>query len=205
MTSELLDRCSVYRSAALDDPVDRTLAAHGSQIDTIAGICQPDEPDIIRQKRQLINFRHPLQEHHDAVRLGYQIPNFTYPGVAERDIFTNVVEQAKAAETAGFDRNIFLMDHFYQLPGIGAPDEPMLECYTMLSALAQHTEKVRLSALVTGNTYRNPALLAKTVTALDHVSLWRPCDARHRRRLVRTRARLARLRVRDLHRSFREA
>ncbi len=102
-------------------------------------------------------------------RLGYQIPNFTYPGVAEGDIFSNVVEQAKAAEAAGFDR-VFVMDHFYQLPGIGAPDEPMFECYTMLSALAQHTETVRLSALVTGNTYRNPALLAKTITALDHVS-----------------------------------
>jgi F420-dependent oxidoreductase-like protein len=102
-------------------------------------------------------------------RLGYQIPNFTYPGVAPGDLFANVVAQAKAAEAAGFDR-VLLMDHFYQLPGIGAPDEPMLECYTMLSALAQHTEKVRLSALVTGNTYRNPTLLAKTVTALDHVS-----------------------------------
>jgi F420-dependent oxidoreductase-like protein len=102
-------------------------------------------------------------------RLGYQIPNFTYPGVAEAEIFANVVAQAKAAEAAGFDR-VFVMDHFYQLPGIGAPNEPMLECYTMLSALAQHTEEVRLSALVTGNTYRNPALLAKTITALDHVS-----------------------------------
>ncbi|MFN3256687.1 MAG: LLM class F420-dependent oxidoreductase [Ilumatobacter sp.] len=102
-------------------------------------------------------------------RLGYQIPNFTYPGVPEGDIFANVVEQAQAAEAAGFDR-VFVMDHFYQLPGIGAPDEPMFECYTMLSALAQHTRKVRLSALVTGNTYRNPALLAKTITALDHVS-----------------------------------
>ncbi len=46
----------------------------------------------------------------------------------------------------------------------------MFECYTMLSALAQHTDKVRLSALVTGNTYRNPTLLAKTITTLDHVS-----------------------------------
>jgi F420-dependent oxidoreductase-like protein len=102
-------------------------------------------------------------------RLGYQIPNFTYPDTQEADIFQRVVDQAKAAEAAGFDR-VFVMDHFYQLPGIGAPNEPMFECYTMLSALAQHTERVRLSALVTGNTYRNPTLLAKTITALDHVS-----------------------------------
>lgn len=102
-------------------------------------------------------------------RLGYQIPNFTYPEISGVGIFKNVVAQAQAAEAAGFDR-VFVMDHFYQLPGIGAPDEPMFECYTMLSALAQHTDSVRLSALVSGNTYRNPALLAKTITALDHVS-----------------------------------
>lgn len=102
-------------------------------------------------------------------RLGYQIPNFTYPGVSDADIFSNVVAQAKAAEAAGFDR-VFVMDHFYQLPGLGAPHEPMFECYTLLSALAQHTKTVRLSALVTGNTYRHPTLLAKAITALDHVS-----------------------------------
>ena len=102
-------------------------------------------------------------------RIGYQIPNFTYPNTSGSAIFDSVVAQAKAAEAAGFDR-VFVMDHFYQLPGIGAPDEPMLECYTILSALAQHTEKVGLAALVTGNTYRHPTLLAKAVTALDHVS-----------------------------------
>ena len=102
-------------------------------------------------------------------RLGYQIPNFTYPGIEGADIFKNVVAQAQAAEAAGFDR-VFVMDHFYQLPGIGSPEEPMFECYTVLAALAQHTETVRLSALVTGNTYRHPTLLAKAVTALDHVS-----------------------------------
>ena len=102
-------------------------------------------------------------------RLGYQIPNFTYPGVAPADLFARVVSQAKAAEAAGFDR-VFVMDHFYQLPGLGAPGEPMFECYSLLNALAQHTDTVRLSALVTGNTYRHPTLLAKTITALDHVS-----------------------------------
>ena len=102
-------------------------------------------------------------------RLGYQIPNFTLPGIASADVFGNVIEQAKAAEAAGFDR-VFVMDHFYQLPGLGAPEEPMYECYTLLAAIAQHTDTVRLSSLVTGNTYRHPTLLAKTITALDHVS-----------------------------------
>jgi F420-dependent oxidoreductase-like protein len=46
----------------------------------------------------------------------------------------------------------------------------MLECYSLLSALARETSSVRLGALVTGNTYRNPAVLAKTVTTLDIVS-----------------------------------
>jgi F420-dependent oxidoreductase-like protein len=102
-------------------------------------------------------------------RLGYQIPNFTYPNTSGNQIFQSVIAQSKAAEDAGFDR-VFVMDHFYQLPGLGTPDEAMFECYTLLSAIAQHTSKVRLSALVTGNTYRNPTLLAKTVTALDIVS-----------------------------------
>jgi F420-dependent oxidoreductase-like protein len=111
----------------------------------------------------------PTAEVLPLTRLGYQIPNFTYPGVEPSAIYDNVVAQAKAAEAAGYDR-VFVMDHLYQLPGIGAHDEPMFECYAMLSALAQHTDRVRLSALVTGNTYRNPALLAKTITTLDHVS-----------------------------------
>ncbi len=102
-------------------------------------------------------------------RLGYQIPNFTYPGVAPDQLFPTVVQQAQEAEGSGFD-TVLVMDHFYQLPMLGAPDHAMLECYTLLSALAQHTSRVRLSALVTGNTYRNPTLLAKIVTALDVVS-----------------------------------
>jgi F420-dependent oxidoreductase-like protein len=62
------------------------------------------------------------------------------------------------------------MDHFYQLPMLGTPEQYMLECYSLLAALARETSTVRLSALVTGNTYRNPAVLAKTVTTLDIVS-----------------------------------
>ena len=102
-------------------------------------------------------------------RIGYQIPNFTYPGVAAADLFPTIAAQAVAAERSGFD-TVLVMDHFYQLPFLGAPSNDMLECYTLLAALSQHTSRVRLGALVTGNTYRNPALLAKTVTALDVVS-----------------------------------
>jgi F420-dependent oxidoreductase-like protein len=103
-----------------------------------------------------------------SIRLGYQMPNFSYPGpVAE--LFPTVIAQAREAENAGFDA-AFVMDHFYQLPGLGAPDEPMLEAYTTLSGLAVATSRIQLSALVTGNTYRNPALLAKTVSTLDVIS-----------------------------------
>ncbi|MEU6582677.1 LLM class F420-dependent oxidoreductase [Nocardia sp. NPDC046763] len=103
-----------------------------------------------------------------SIRLGYQMPNFSY-GVAPRDLFPAVVAQAREAEAAGFDA-AFVMDHFYQLPLLGAPGEPMLEAYSALSGLAASTERIQLSALVTGNTYRNPALTAKTVTTLDVVS-----------------------------------
>lgn len=102
-------------------------------------------------------------------RLGYQIVNFTYPGVAPADLFSTVRQQAVEADESGFD-TVLVMDHFYQLAPLGAPRQEMFECYTLLSALAQHTKRVRLSALVTGNTYRHPSLLAKTITALDVVS-----------------------------------
>lgn len=102
-------------------------------------------------------------------RLGYQIPNFTYPGVGPAELFDVVARQAIAAEQSGFD-TIMLMDHFYQLPMMGPPENYMLECYTTLAALARETSTARLGALVTGNTYRNPTLLAKTITALDIVS-----------------------------------
>ena len=102
-------------------------------------------------------------------RLGYQIPNFTYPNIDQEGLFDAVAAQAKAADRSGFD-TVLLMDHFYQLFTLGPPDAYMLECYTTLAALARETTAVRLSSLVTGNTYRNPALLAKIITALDIVS-----------------------------------
>jgi F420-dependent oxidoreductase-like protein len=104
-----------------------------------------------------------------AAFFGYHMPNFTHPGVSGNRLFDRVVEQAQAAENAGFDL-VTVMDHFYQIRGIGPETEPMLEAYSTLAALATKTSRVQLGTLVTGVTYRNPALLAKTVTTLDVIS-----------------------------------
>ena len=103
-----------------------------------------------------------------TIRLGLQIPNFSYgTGVAE--LYPTVIAQAQEADAAGFD-SVFVMDHFYQLPGLGSPDQPMLEAYTALGGLSTATENVQLGTLVTGNSYRNPTLLAKAITTLDVMS-----------------------------------
>ena len=100
---------------------------------------------------------------------GYHIPWFTFPDVPREKVFDRVADLAGSVEKAGFSL-VTVMDHFYQIQGVGPETDPMLEASTTLGALAARTKKVRLATLVTGVTYRNPAMLAKMVTTLDVIS-----------------------------------
>src|SRR3979409_245734 len=103
------------------------------------------------------------------IRAGLQIPNFTFPDTAPEDLFETLASIAVTAEENGFD-TVMVMDHFYQLPLLGPPEHEMFEAYTLLGAIAARTSTAKLGTLVTGVTYRNPAILAKIVTALDVIS-----------------------------------
>ena len=74
------------------------------------------------------------------IRLGLQIPNFTFPGVAPGELFERVAAIAVTAEESGFD-TVMVMDHFYQLPVLGPPEREMFEAYTLLGALAARTRR----------------------------------------------------------------
>jgi F420-dependent oxidoreductase-like protein len=100
---------------------------------------------------------------------GLHMPNYTFPDTPSERVLERVVDLACAAEQAGFGL-VTVMDHFYQINGIGPETDPMLEAYSTLSALAARTSTVKLGTLVSGVTYRNPAILAKTVTTLDVLS-----------------------------------
>jgi F420-dependent oxidoreductase-like protein len=102
------------------------------------------------------------------MRIGLQIPSFTWPGGAAA-IRATLADVARAAEDAGF-HSVWVMDHFFQIPIVGPAEQEMLEGYSALSYLAGVTERVKLGTLVTGVTYRHPGVLAKTVTTLDVLS-----------------------------------
>jgi F420-dependent oxidoreductase-like protein len=102
------------------------------------------------------------------MKIGLQIPSFTWPG-GQSEIGKHLAEIAKTADDAGF-ASIWVMDHFFQIRGVGQPEEPMLESYSSLSFIAAHTRHARLGTMVTGVIYRHPGILTKTVTTLDVLS-----------------------------------
>jgi F420-dependent oxidoreductase-like protein len=102
------------------------------------------------------------------MRIGLQIPNFTWPGGPAR-IATTLKQISQVAEEAGF-YSLWVMDHFFQIRGIGPHDTDMLEAYTTLGYLAALTRRVKLGTMATGVIYRYPGILVKTVTTLDVLS-----------------------------------
>ncbi|HEU5143561.1 MAG TPA: LLM class F420-dependent oxidoreductase [Dermatophilaceae bacterium] len=102
------------------------------------------------------------------MRLGIQVSHFSWPG-APASIGPTFGRIARDSEAAGLT-SLWVMDHFFQIGGIGPPELEMLEGYTALAFAAGQTSTIELGTLVTGVTYRHPGILAKTVTTLDVLS-----------------------------------
>jgi F420-dependent oxidoreductase-like protein len=102
------------------------------------------------------------------MRIGLQVPSFTFPGGPEQ-IGPTFARIAKEADQGGL-HSLWVMDHFFQINMVGPADDPMLEGYTSLGFLAGQTSRMDLGLMVTGVTYRHPGILVKTVTTLDVLS-----------------------------------
>ncbi|MET7485311.1 LLM class F420-dependent oxidoreductase [Streptomyces sp. NPDC005538] len=102
------------------------------------------------------------------MRVGVHINRFNHPG-GPAAVGPELAAAGAAAEAAGVSW-LSVMDHYFQMEFNGGAEDAMLEAYTTLGFLAGHTSTVRLGALVTGVTYRNPGLLAKIATTLDVLS-----------------------------------
>ena len=102
------------------------------------------------------------------MKVGLQVPNFTWPGGAAQ-MGATLGAISKAADDAGF-HSLWVMDHFFQITYVGPHTNDMLEGYTALGFMAAHTRHIRIGTLVTGVTYRYPGILVKTVSTLDVLS-----------------------------------
>ncbi len=102
------------------------------------------------------------------MKLGLQLNSFDWSGGAER-FGRNLADIGRVTEEAGFDR-IAVADHVWQHPIMGGPDANEPECYTTLAFLAANTQRVGLTAMVSGVHFRHPAVLVKIVSTLDVLS-----------------------------------
>ena len=102
------------------------------------------------------------------MKIGLQIDSFKWPG-GPAEIGPTLGRIARTAEDAGFD-SIWVMDHFFQIRGVGPATDPMLEGWTTLGFLAGLTTRARLGLMVGGIHYRTAGLWAKTATTLDVLS-----------------------------------
>jgi F420-dependent oxidoreductase-like protein len=102
------------------------------------------------------------------MKFGIHNPSWVY-GTDPEEPFESLKAKAQWAEHHGFVW-FSVMDHLIQIPGVGAPDEPFVEGWTALSALAAVTSRIRLATLATSVGYRNPAHLAKIAAGVDQIS-----------------------------------
>jgi F420-dependent oxidoreductase-like protein len=99
------------------------------------------------------------------MRLSLNITNYSWP----QDLTGHLRGIVRAADEGGLD-TVWVSDHLLQADPTSVPEAEMLEAYTTLGFLASASERVRLGAMVTAVTYREPALLVKAVTTLDVLS-----------------------------------
>jgi F420-dependent oxidoreductase-like protein len=102
------------------------------------------------------------------MKFGIRNTSFVYPN-STGNIWEDTKAHIQRAEQDGF-ASFWVMDHFYQLPVHGSVEEPFLDAWTALPALAAVTSRIRLGAMVSPVGYRNPALLARMGASLDHIS-----------------------------------
>jgi len=102
------------------------------------------------------------------MKFGIHNPSFVF-GTDPYGAFDGLKAKALWAENNGYTW-FSVMDHLIQIPMIGAADEPFIEGWTALSALAAVTERIRLAILVSSVAYRNPAHLAKIAAGVDLIS-----------------------------------
>ena len=102
------------------------------------------------------------------MKFGLQVSNFTWPGGPEA-IGPTLARVTRAADDAGFD-SIWVMDHFFQIRGLGPPGAPMLEGTSALAFMAAHSDRARLGLMVGGIHHRQPGLWIKATTTLDILS-----------------------------------
>lgn len=102
------------------------------------------------------------------MKFGLQVNSFTWPGGAAA-IGPTLARVTRTADDVGFD-SIWVMDHFFQIRGLGPPEAPMLEGLTALGFMAANSEQARLGLMVGGIHYRSPGLWIKAVTTLDVLS-----------------------------------
>ena len=103
-----------------------------------------------------------------VMKVGLQINSFTWPG-GPAAIGPTLARVVRTADDAGFD-SIWVMDHFFQIRGLGPPDDPMLEGWTALGFMAAHSRRARIGLMVGGIHYRLPGVWIKAATTLDVLS-----------------------------------